>query len=357
MPIRTKIIATGSYVPQLAITGEYFKKHEFYESSGQPSSKSTEEIVQKFEQVAGIVERRYAQEDVNTSEMAFRAASRALDKSGIDPETLDYIIIAHNWGDVSVQHNFYDTVPNVAARVKHKLGIRRSGCVAYDLLFGCPGWLQGLIQADYYLRSGDARRVLVIGSDTVSRVSDPHDRDSMLFSDGAGAVIVEGVESDVPTGILKHGSVSDCLEELSFLTMNYSFNPEKRKDGLYLKMKGPNVLRYALEKIPPLVSDCLAASGVQLGEVKKMLIHQANKKMIEQIARKLFNNSGQDTFPQSMLPINVNTMGNNSVATIPILLDSILNGEFPGHAIAGGDVVVFASVGAGMHANCVVYKF
>lgn len=353
----SKIIGTGSYIPGLTIRGEHFKKSEFYDPTGIPSSKTSEEIVTKFEEVAGILERRYAEEDKNTSEMGAIASQRAIEKAGIDPETLDYIIIAHNWGDVAKEHNFYDLVPNIAARVKHKLNIKNSDCVAYDVLFGCPGWLQSLIQADYYIRCGDARRVLVIGSDTVSRVTDPHDRDSMLFSDGAGAIIVEAVESDTPTGILKHQAVSDCLDELSFLSMNYSFHPEKQEEGLYLKMQGRQVFRYALEKIPPLVNSCLSKAGVGLGQVKKMLIHQANKKMIEMIARKLFNSNGVDTFPQSMLPINVNHMGNNSVATIPILLDTILDSNFPDHEIVEGDVVVFASVGAGMHANCVVYQF
>ncbi len=357
MQPRAKITGTGSYIPEITVKSDHFLKNEFFEPSGDRTPKEAQEVVAKFEEVAGIIERRYAGEEMTISEMGYIAASRAIEKADIDPETIDYIIFAHNWGNVSVAHNFYDIIPNLAARVKHELGIRTPRCVAYDILFGCPGWLQGVIQADCFIRAGNARRVLVIGSDAVSRTVDPHDRDSMLFGDGAGAIILEATEAGEDRGILHHAAVSDCGEELFYLTMNYSYNPAKKTEGLYLKMNGRNVFRYALAKIPPLVNESLNAAGVSLEEVKKMLIHQANKKMIEMIARKLFNSNGQDTFPQSMLPINVNYMGNNSVATIPILLDTIVEKKFPGHTISPGDVIVFASVGAGMHANCMIYRW
>jgi 3-oxoacyl-[acyl-carrier-protein] synthase-3 len=289
--------------------------------------------------------------------MGVLAARQAIGKAAIDPETLDYIVVAHNWGDVDLHHNFYDLVPNIAARIKHRLGIRRSACVAYDVLFGCPGWLQGFIQADCFIRAGMARRALIVGSDTVSRVADPHDRDSMLFSDGAGAIVVEGVDTEAQVGALHHATISDCGEELGYLNMGRSFNPDKNSEGLYLKMQGRNVFRYALEKIPPLVRASLQACGVEQKEVKKILMHQANKKMIEMITRKLFPDKDGVDFLASLLPINVNQVGNNSVATIPVLLHEILMGDFPGHIIHPGDVVVFASVGAGMHANCMVYRF
>src|SRR5690606_2262471 len=106
--------------------------------------------------------------------------------ANIDKETLDYIIVAHNFGDILKNNQKSDMVPTLAARVKHKLQIKNPYTVAYDLPFGCPGWLQGLIQADYYLKSGDAKRILIIGAETLSRISDPHDIDSMIFSDEIG---------------------------------------------------------------------------------------------------------------------------------------------------------------------------
>lgn len=117
---------------------------------------------------------------------------------------MDYIIVAHNFGDVDANNKRSDFVPSIAARVKYKLEIENLYIVAYDLPFGCPGWLQGIIQADYYIKSGDAKRILVIGSEVLSRVCDPHDRDSMLYADGAGAVIIEAKENNVPVGILAY---------------------------------------------------------------------------------------------------------------------------------------------------------
>ena len=103
-------------------------------------------------------------------------------------------------------------MPSLAARIKYKLGIKNPETIAYDLPFGCPGWLQAVIQADYYIKSGDAQKVLVIGTETLSRISDPHDIDSMIYSDGAGAVIVEGSHSDEPVGILTHKTRSDTAD-------------------------------------------------------------------------------------------------------------------------------------------------
>jgi 3-oxoacyl-[acyl-carrier-protein] synthase-3 len=124
---------------------------------------------------------------------------------------LDYIIVAHNFGDLAADNRRSDLVPTLAARVKHRLGIRNPSAIAYDLPFGCAGWLQAVIQADYFIKSGDAKRALVIakralviGAETLSRISDPHDRDSMIYADGAGACVLEGVASGSPLGIMAH---------------------------------------------------------------------------------------------------------------------------------------------------------
>ncbi len=329
----------------------------FLDQKGNAFDKSNQELLTKFEEITGITERRYAPEGINTSDMGSFAAEKAVKKAGIDPETLDQIIVAHNFGNVAVEHNYYDLLPNMAARVKHHLGIKNSDCIAFDILYGCPGWLQGMIQADLLIRSGVAKRILVVGTDTIARVTDPHDRDRMLFSDGAGAAVLEAVESETPIGIIAHKAISDCLDEVSYLATGPTFNQKEEFRGLYLKMNGRQVFRYGLEKLPKLAADTLNLAGVSIEEVRMLLFHQANRKMIEQIAKKLYGKQSQSSYPDDFLPINVDFMGNNSVATIPILLDNILSGEFPGHEINEGDTVVFSSVGGGMPANCFVYKF
>jgi 3-oxoacyl-[acyl-carrier-protein] synthase-3 len=357
LQLRSKIIGSGSYIPSTKIANDFFWNSDFYTGYDQKTEKDSKSIVDKFQEVAGIAERRYADANIRASDMATFAAQEALKNAGnLDPETLDYIIVSHNWGDVAKDNHFYDLLPNLAARVKHNLGIQNSNCVAYDLLFGCPGWLQGMIQADYYLRSGDAKRALVIGSDAVSRVIDSHDIDSMLFSDGAGAVVLEAQEVEHPTGIMLHKAVSDCNKELSFLKMDKSYNPSKGEEGLYLKMQGRNVFRYAMEKIPGLVIECLERLNLPIERVSKILMHQANAKMIRLIAERLFSLQGHDQVPEGVLPMNVSYIGNNSVATIPILYDMIAKGTMPEHSFKPGDILVMASVGAGMHINCVIYE-
>jgi len=207
--IYSVIKGTGSYIPCMEIPNEHFIDHRFYDSGGEVFPNSNDVIIGKFEAITGIRERKYLGDHNVTSDLAFFAAREALETSKIDGEELDYIIVAHNFGDVRNGNIRSEMVPSLAARVKQKLGIENPWTVAYDIIFGCPGWLQGMIQADYFIKSGDAKKVMVIGSDVLSRVSDPHDRDSMIYADGAGATIVEAVESDQPVGILTRSARSD----------------------------------------------------------------------------------------------------------------------------------------------------
>jgi 3-oxoacyl-[acyl-carrier-protein] synthase-3 len=239
--------------------------------------------------------------------------------------------------------------------VKHKLGIKNPFCPAYDITFGCPGWVQALIQANYYIKSGDAKKVLVIGADVLSRVYDKHDRDGMIFSDGAAAVVVEGKESATPIGILTHGSRSDTLLHSTMLRMGTSYNPENAED-LYMKMNGRRLYQYALETVAPSIKDCLDKAKIDIKDVKKVLIHQANGKMDDAILNRLYKLYGLEEAPEGVMPMTISWLGNSSVATVPTLLDLILKGELVEQEIKPGDVIVFASVGAGMHINAVIYK-
>ncbi|MCK5823627.1 MAG: ketoacyl-ACP synthase III, partial [Bacteroidales bacterium] len=209
--IYSVITGTGSYIPTRRIKNEDFLNNEFYDATGKKIDKNNQEIIDKFLEITTIKERRYVTDDLVCSDMAYFAAVEAIKSANINKEELDYIIVAHNFGDVKPDDKGVDIVPSLAARVKYKLEINNPGTVAYDIPFGCPGWLQGIIQADYYIKSGDAKKILVIGADTLSRISDPHDRDSMLYADGAGATVIEAKESDTPIGILAHKSRSDTL--------------------------------------------------------------------------------------------------------------------------------------------------
>ena len=130
-------------------------------------------------------------------------------------------IVGHNFGDVSHGHTQPDMLPALAARVKHKLGIQNPNCVAYDLIFGCPGWLEGVIQAQAFIKSGIAKRCLVIGAETLSRVVDHNDRDSMIFADGAGATIIE--DKDEVGGLLSHRTATYTIDETYYIYSGGSY--------------------------------------------------------------------------------------------------------------------------------------
>ena len=351
------ITGTGSYIPSRRIKNEDFLNNEFFNSAGEKIAKSNEEIIAKFQQITGIIERRYIEDEYVTSDIGFFAAKNAIESSGTNKENLDYIIVAHNFGDVLKSNPRSEFVPSIAARIKYKLGIENPYTVAYDLPFGCPGWLQALIQADYFIKSGDAKRILVIGVETLSRVSDPHDIDSMIYSDGSGAVILEAVNSKNPVGILSHKTRSDTILHSNLLRMNKSYNPKlSLKKDIFLKMNGRKLYEYALNTVPCLVKDVIEKAGFFIRDIKKVLIHQANEKMDDAILSRLLKLYNIKKIPENLMPMTISKLGNNSVATLPILFDLLKKGELKNHSIYKGDNLVFASVGAGMNVNALVYK-
>lgn len=348
-----RITGSGSYIPNRAVANIDFAKHQFLDEEGKPLTYSNEVVTEKFKSITGIEERRYADDDMVTSDIAFHAAERAIEDSGIDPETLDYIIMAHNFGDVKHGAVQSDAVPSIAARVKHSLRIKNPKCVAYDVLFGCPGWVEGVIQARAFIKAGMARRCLVIGAETLSRVSDPHDRDSMIYSDGAGATVIEA--SDEPGGILAHASASHTFEEAHFLFFGSSYNKEQDPNVRYIKMHGRKIYEFALNHVPQAMKDCLDDSGVAIDDVKKVLIHQANEKMDEAIVQRFFKLYDRVP-PERVMPMSIHQFGNSSVATVPTLYDLLIKGQIENQQLNKGDVLIFASVGAGMNINAFVYK-
>lgn len=353
--IYSTIKGTGSYIPPNKVKNTHFLKNEFYEADGQKINKSNQEVIDKFHEITTIAERRYVSDDLVTSDIAYFAAKDALESSNIDKESLDYIIVAHNFGDVKSDNKRSDIVPTLAARVKHLLKIENPNTIAYDLPFGCPGWLQAIIQADYYIKAGDAKRILVIGSEILSRVSDPHDRDSMLYADGAGATILEAVESEEPIGILAHKTRSDTFLFSKMLFMDKSYNQDD-KEQIYLKMNGRKLYQYALETVPQAIKECLEKSNTCLSDIKLVLIHQANGKMDDAILKRLYSLYDIDVTPNDVMPMTVDWLGNSSVATLPTLLDLISKEKMEDYKINKGDSLVFASVGAGMNINAVIYK-
>lgn len=354
--ISSVVLGTGSSIPERVVKNEDFLENVFFSPQGEKIDRDNEEIIRKLYEISGIKERRYAGNNQVSSDLASAAAKDALDSADFNKEDLDYLIVAHNLGDAKYENPRMDILPPIASRVKAKLGIKNPYCVAYDIPFGCPGWVQGMIQANYYIKAGDAKSALIIGSETLSRIVDPFDRDGMLFSDGAGATLLGATDTDEPTGILSHRTRSDAVESVDLLSMGKSNNPDYEPDKTFIKMNGRKLYEYALTNVPQLVKDAVVKSGVAVENIKKILIHQANEKMDEAIVKRFFRLYGIRNIPEKMMPLTLDQFGNNSVATIPIMYDLILKGRMEGHLINPGDHIVFTSVGAGMNINAIVYK-
>lgn len=355
MALRTVIVGSGSHLPEQVVPNAHFEGRRFHARDGKPLAGANADLLRQFEAITGIVERRFAADGQVASDLGADAARAAIADAGIDPESLDYIVVAHNFGDVRSGTAQMEAVPALAARVKSRLGIRNGRCVALDVVFGCPGWLQGVILADALIRLGEIRRALVIGTETLSRVTDPHDRDGLLYADGAGAVVLEGVETAAPVGILATGARSDTLEHCGILGVGPSYDRGRNGDGPFIKMEGRRVYKYAVATVAPAIKETLDRAGLGLDDVAKLLLHQANGKMIDAIVGALAA-LYEGTPREGLVPKTVSWLGNSSVATLPTLLDLVRRGSLGDHRIASGDCVVFGAVGAGMHVNAVVYR-
>ncbi|MFM7018699.1 3-oxoacyl-ACP synthase III family protein [Flavobacterium sp.] len=348
-----KITGSGSYIPTVTVKNKDFSNHVFLNEDGSNFGLTNDIITEKFYGITGIQERKYAADDLTTSEIALIAAEKAIADAKIDPETLDYIIFAHNFGDVNKGAIQSDMLPSLASRVKHKLRIQNPKCIAYDMLFGCPGWVEGVIQAQAYIKAGMAKKCLVIGAETLSRVVDPHDRDSMIYADGAGATIIEATEDE--GGILAHETATYTYDEAHFLFFGKSFNKDHDPNVRYIKMHGRKIYEFALSNVPKAMKECLDKSGVEISQLKKILIHQANEKMDEAIIQRFYKLYDQK-MPEGIMPMSIHELGNSSVATVPTLFDLLIKGKIKDHSLNKGDVILFASVGSGMNINAITYK-
>ncbi|HRN45029.1 MAG TPA: 3-oxoacyl-ACP synthase III family protein, partial [Flavobacterium sp.] len=331
-----------------------FGEHVFLNEDGSAFVYPNDVVIKKFKAITGIEHRRYAEDHLTSSDLAFFASQKAIENAGIDPETIDYIIFAHNFGDVKCGTTQSDMIPSLATRVKHKLQIKNPKCVAYDILFGCPGWIEGVLQANAFIKSGMAKRCLVIGSETLSRVVDAHDRDSMIYSDGAGASIIEA--SDDETGMLAYESATYAIDEANYLFFGKSYNPDLDPDTRYIKMYGRKIYEFALSQVPMAMKSCLDKSGLGIDDVKKILIHQANEKMDEAIIDRFYKLYDKPV-PKDVMPMSIRELGNSSVATVPTLFDLLIRGEIENQSIKKGDILLFASVGAGMNINAFIYRY
>jgi 3-oxoacyl-[acyl-carrier-protein] synthase III len=355
--LRTIIAATGTILPERIVGNNAFLDRTFLYEDGSPNTKPVEEVVAKLEQITGIKERRYISEKGDSVPLMRDAAMEAIKTWGKDKNLIDQIIVAHNAGNMLEDSKGFHTVPNMAALLKHALEIENHECNAYDILFGCPGWLQGIIQAHQAIQMGDAKHVLVVGIEVASRLLDPFDLDGMILADGCGATIISADENPSNKGIMSYATYSHAMEDLNYIFLDKSYNQEMKAPTLF-KMSGKDVYKYATVWVPKVIKAALDKSNLKAGDIDMFLFHQANGKMLHAFANNLAQMYAQEELNfDGKIPTTIQFTGNTSVATIPTMLDLILKGKLEGYDIKPGQKIVFSSVGAGMHCNALVYQF
>ncbi len=351
----TIIIGSGSFIPERIVRREDFLDSHFYTDEGDRIEKPIGEIIDKFVEITEIEERRYIADDQINSDIGYEAAKEAIYDAHIDQEELDYVIYASNFGDVGKdgRTNF---MPSMAARLKHKLGIKNRKCIPYDMIFGCPGWVEAMILADTLIKAGNAKLILVVGSETLSRVTDPYDRNKMIFADGAGAVVVKATDQE-NVGIIAHNTICDNGPELDYLRNSPSINKEADQNPVYIRMMGRKIYEYALKNVPDAIKETIDQAGLTIKDIDKILIHQANAKMDYAMIDRLHRLYDVKEYDHSISPMTIQQFGNSSVATIPTLFDIISKHEMKGQRFKEHGNIVFTSVGAGMNINAIVYRF
>jgi len=351
----TIIIGSGSYLPNRIIGRDYFLDSEFYAEDGQKIDKPAEETISKFVEITEIENRRFIEDDLSNSKIGYEAAKIAIEDAKIDPETLDYIIYASNFGEVTV-NGYADFMPNMAARVKNKLGIKNRKCITYDMIFGCPGWVEAMILANHFIKAGVAKNILVVGAETLSRVTDPHDRNRMIFADGAGAVVVTATDEE-NVGIIAHNTICDNGPELEYLANGPSINKDADQSRVFVRMQGRKIYEYALKNVPVAIKETIEDAGLSIEDINKVLIHQANAKMDYAMIERLHRLYDIKEYDHAISPMTIQEFGNSSVATIPTMYDLIIKGKMEGQSFKEKGNIVMTSVGAGMNINAIVYRF
>ncbi len=351
----TIIIGSGSYIPTKVVGRENFMDSVFYTDEGDKIEKPNEEIIQKFVEITEIENRRYLEEDEYNSDLGYRAAKEAIYDAQIDQEDIEYIIYASNFGEVD-KNGMTNFMPSMSARLKNKLGIKNRKCINYDMIFGCPGWVEAMILADTIIKANKAKLILVVGSETLSRVTDPFDRNKMIFADGAGAVVVKATDEE-NVGIIADATICDNDAELNYLENAPSLKKDEDRRPLYIRMHGRKIYEYALKNVPDAIKETIDKAGLTLDDIDKILIHQANAKMDYAMISRLHKLYGKTDYDHGIAPMTIQELGNSSVATIPTMFDLIIKGEMKGQRFTEKGNIVFASVGAGMNINAIVYRF
>jgi 3-oxoacyl-[acyl-carrier-protein] synthase III len=317
--LKARITGTGSALPDKILTNADLER--MVDTSDEWITTRT-----------GIKQRRIASDGEYTSTFAVKAARRALDMAGVRAVELDLIIL----GTVTPDFPF----PATACIVQHEIGA--SNAAAFDLSAACSGFIYGLSIADKYIRTGEAKKVLVIGAEVLSRVVDWTDRNTcILFGDGSGAAVVEATDGDsglLSTHIFSNGSFWETLYQPGCGNRNPASNEKTIAERLfYIKMEGNDVFKHAVRAMEEAACSALTANGMTPADVSLLIPHQANRRIIDATAKRLGITEEERVF------VNLHNYGNTSSASIPISLDEANRSG----RMKTGDIVLLDAFGGG----------
>lgn len=316
--MRAKIAATGSYVPERVLTNLDLEK-------------MVDTSDKWIRERSGIKERRIADEKQAASDLAYEAAKAAFKKSDIKPKDIELIIVATVTGDMPF--------PSTACFLQDKFGLKKTA--AFDLNAACSGFLYGLSAANSFIKSGVYKRVLVVGVEVLSRITDWEDRATcVLFGDGAGAVILEATSEDrgiLSTKLGADGSMWDLLNMPGGGSKNPATKDSVKKRMHFVKMKGNETFKIAVRTLETLVVETLEENKIKPSQLSLLIPHQANMRIIQATAERL-------KLPMERVFVNLDKYGNTSAASIPIALDEAVRGG----RIRNGDYVLLEAFGGGL---------
>ncbi len=318
--IHARVISTGSYLPSRVLTNAELE---------QRIETTSEWIVER----TGIRERHIAEEGELTSDLAQKAAERALEAAGMDAGEIGLIVVATTTPD--------RVFPSTACILQAKLGIT-NGCPAFDVQAVCSGFVYAVSVADQFIRSGQVKTALVVGAETLSRITDWNDRGNcILWGDGAGVVVLRA--SDQPGIIATHLHADGRYQDLLFVDGGVSL---KKEGACYMRMSGNAVFKMAVNTLDAIVDETLAANHLSKTDIDWLVPHQANIRIIQATAKKL----GMD---MDRVVVTVDRHGNTSAASIPLALDTAVREG----RIKAGEMVLMEAFGGGFTWGSVLVRF
>ena len=327
MTLYSKIIGTGSYLPEKRVTNQ--------ELADQLAAKGIETSDEWIVSRSGIAARHFAAPDQNSSDLAVNASKKALEMAGLQPNDIDLIIVASSTPD------FFGSFPSTACVVQQKLGITNHGG-AVDVQAVCSGFVYALSTADAFIRAGMNKNVLVIGAEVFSRILDFNDRTTcVLFGDGAGAVVLTASEEPgvLASALHADGSYSNIL------CMPSSFGGAIAGEA-FLYMDGPAVFKLAVSVLEKVAHEALDKAGMTSDQVDWLIPHQANLRIMSSTAKKL-------GLPLEKMVVTVDQHGNTSAASIPLALDAAVRDG----RVKKGQTIMMEGVGGGFTWGAVLARF